>query len=72
MSRRYDHADITLRALMEEAGVSAEVLSRRTGISAATIRAILGGRQKSVSTRNMILFARYFGKNLVELVESFA
>lgn len=72
MSREYEHAAATLRQLMTAAEVSASELSARTGIDAATIRAVVSGRQKKISTRNMVLFARFFEKKLDELIDSFA
>lgn len=72
MSREYEHAAASLRQLMTAYEVSASELSARTGIDVATIRAVVSGRQKNISTRNMVLFARFFEKKLDELIDSFA
>ena len=41
----------------------------QTGIDAGTIRHILSGRQRAISTRNMVALARFFGISLRELMD---
>jgi len=67
--RTYEHAAGTLTALLQERGLGAAEFSRETGIDAGVLRAILSGRQKAVSTRNMLTLARYFGRSLAEMID---
>ena len=54
---------------MRERAVESSQLSKQTGIDAGTIRHILSGRQRTISTRNMVALARFFGISLRELMD---
>ena len=60
--REYEKAAMELGCWMRQ-------LSRQTGIDAGTIRHILSGRQRAISTRNMVALARFFGISLRELMD---
>ena len=51
--KNFEHAAQTLTALMEEQGLTAAELSRRTEVNAGTIRNIMTGKQTNISTRNI-------------------
>ena len=68
-ARRYEQAAAVLTELMESRAVSAAELSRTLEIDAGILRKILTGRQKSISTRNLLLLSRYFGRELRELID---
>ena len=70
--RSYDHAAEVLSAWLDAQGINAAELSRRTDIDAGTLRNILCGRKRSISTRNMMILAHYFGISIRELMERFA
>lgn len=58
-----------LQELLERSGMTQEALSRRTDIPLATIRAYLGGKRDTVSTRNLLLFAQAFELPMSDLVD---
>lgn len=58
-----------LQQLMRQHAMSQEELSRRTDIPLTTIRAYLGGRRATVSTRNLLLLAQVFELPMSELVD---
>ena len=60
---------VKLGCWMRERAVGSSQLSRQTGIDAGTIRHILSGRQRAISTRNMVALARFFGVSLRELMD---
>lgn len=68
-ARSYEHAAEVLSELLAERSVSAVELSRQLEIDAGILRRILTGRQKSISTRNLLLLSRYFGMELQELMD---
>lgn len=68
-ARSYEQAAAVLTELMESRAVSAAELSRTLEIDAGILRKILTGRQKSISTRNLLLLSRYFGMELRELID---
>lgn len=68
-ARSYEHAAEVLSELLAERSVSAVELSRQLEIDAGILRRILSGRQKSISTRNLLLLSRYFGMELQELMD---
>ena len=70
--RTYEHAAPVLTALLQERGLGAAEFSRETGIDAGVLRAILSGRQKAVSTRNMLTLSRYFSCSLAEMIDLLA
>ena len=63
--RQYEKAAMELGCWMRERAVE----SKQTGIDAGTIRHILSGRQRAISTRNMVALARFFGVSLRELMD---
>lgn len=67
--RQYEKAAMELGCWMRERAVVSSQLSRQTGIDAGTIRHILSGRQRAISTRNMVALARFFGISLRELMD---
>lgn len=70
--RQYEHAAQTLTLWMQQRGITAVELSRQLEIDAGILRAILAGKQKNISTRNMLSLARYFGLSLQELIDKLA
>lgn len=68
--RQYEHAAEKLSHWMEQKKVSVSELSEKLEIDAGVLRAILSGRQKNISTRNMVALARYFDKSLQELIDA--
>mgnify|MGYP002518849310 FL=1 len=67
--KNFEHAAEVLSGLMEAQGLTAAELSRRTEIDAGILRAIMTGRQKNISTRNVMTLARYFGMSMQEFIE---
>lgn len=67
--KNFEHAAQVLSALMAERGLTAAELSRQTEIDAGILRAIMTGRQKNISTRNVMTLARYFGMSMQEFLE---
>lgn len=63
--RQYEKAAMELGCWMRERAVGSSQLS----IDAGTIRHILSGRQRAISTRNMVALARFFGISLRELMD---
>jgi len=70
--RTYSHAAQVLTELLAREQIDAAELSRRTGIDAGILRSILCGRRTSVSTRNLMALAHYFGFSLQELIDRLA
>ena len=68
-ARTYARAAEVLCGLLAERGLTAAELARELEIDAGILRRILNGRQKSISTRNLLLFSRYFGMELQELID---
>ena len=66
--KNFEHAAEVLSALMEEQGISAAELSRRTEVNAGTIRNIMTGKQKNISTRNVMTLSHYFGMVMEEFI----
>lgn len=58
-----------LQELLERSGMTQEELSGKTQIPLATIRAYLGGKRDTVSTRNLLLFAQAFELPMSGLVD---
>lgn len=70
--RTYEHAGTALQRLLDAHGLTPAALSAATGIDAGVLRRILSGRQKSISTRNLVSFSRFFGLSLMELIDLFS
>ncbi len=67
--REYEKAAEKLGCWMRERAVESSQLSKQTGIDAGTIRHILSGRQRAISTRNMVALAKFLGIPLRELMD---
>ena len=67
--RQYENAAVRLGCWMRERAVGSSQLARQTGIDAGTLRHILSGRQRAISTRNMVALARFFCDSLGELMD---
>ena len=67
--KNFEHAAEVLSGLMDAQGLTAAELSRRTEIDAGILRAIMTGRQKNISTRNVMTLARYFDMSMQEFIE---
>lgn len=67
--KNFEHAAQSLTALMEEQGLTAAELSRRTEVNAGTIRNIMTGKQTNISTRNIMTLAHYFGMSMDEFIQ---
>ena len=70
--RSYKHAAQALGKLMDEKNLTAAELSRQTDIDAGILRNILTGRKTGISTRNIMILARYFGYSMQDLIDLFA
>ena len=68
--RTYEHAAAVLSQWLAARDMSAADFSRELGIDAGIVRAILTGRRKSISTRNLYLIARFFGVSMQQLVDT--
>lgn len=68
--REFDHAGPVLSQWLCERGMTAADLSRQTGIDAGILRSVLSGKRKSISTRNLLLLARYFGLSMRQLIDT--
>ena len=68
-ARIYERAAEVLSGFLAEEGITAAELARRLEIDAGILRRILTGKQKSISTRNLLLLSRYFGMELQELID---
>ena len=68
-ARIYARAAEVLSGLLAERRITAAELARELEIDAGILRRILNGKQKSISTRNLLLFSRYFGMELQELID---
>ena len=68
-ARCYERAAPVLTELMNERALSAAELARRLEIDSGILRKILSGRQKSISTRNLLLLARFFDMEMNELID---
>ena len=68
--REYDRAGIVMSQWLRDHGMTAADLSRQTGIDAGILRSILSGKRKSISTRNLLLLARYFGLSMRQFIDT--
>ncbi len=67
--KNFEHAAETLTELMRQRGLNAAELSRQTMIDPGILRSIMTGKRKSVSTRNIMTLAHYFGMSMEEFIE---
>ena len=70
--RTFENAAAVLGAWLDAEGICAAELSRRTQIDAGILRDILCGRKKSISTRNLVILAHYFGLSMQQLMDKLA
>ena len=70
--RTFENAGAALQRLLDGRGLTPAALAAATGIDTGMLRRILSGRQKSISTRNLLAFSRFFGLSLMELIELFS
>ncbi len=68
--RTFEMAGPVLTAWMEERGLSAAELSRRISVDAGILRKIMTGREKNISTRNLMALAKYFDMSMQELIDA--
>ena len=61
-----------LASLLQTYGRSITDLSAATEIPVATIRGYLNGGRDTISTRNLLLIARFFGMPMSELMDRLA
>lgn len=67
--RTFENAAAALAELLELRGLSPKALAEAVGIDPALVRRILRGKQKRVSTRNLVGFARALDISLAELID---
>lgn len=67
--RIYENAACALAELLDLRGLTPKRLAEEAGIDPACVRKILRGKQKSVSTRNLVGFARALNMSLMELID---
>lgn len=67
--RSFENAACALQELLRLRGLSPKALAEEAGIDPACVRNILRGKQKSVSTRNLVGFARALDISLMELID---
>ena len=70
--RTYENTGAALQRLLDGRGLTPAAFAAATGIDTGMLRRILSGRQKSISTRNLLAFSRFFGLSLMELIELFS
>ncbi len=70
--RNYEHAARLMTQWVAERDITAAELSRQTGIDAGILRSVLTGKKKSISTRNLLILARFFGFEMQEMMDLFA
>ena len=66
---RFECVPARLAALLAEHGRTAAELSDSTEIPPATVRGYLNGGRKTISTRNLLLIAQFFGLPMSELMD---
>ena len=69
---RSECAPASLKALLRAHGRTAAELSDATEIPIATLRGYLNGGRKTISTRNLLLIAQFFGMPMSELMDRLA
>ena len=70
--RTFEKAAPVLSAWMQTRQMTAAELSRQTGIDAGILRKIMTGRERAISTRNLMTLARYFGLSMQALMDAFS
>lgn len=70
--RTYEHAGPALQQMLQARGLTVDALAEATDIDVRALRRILAGRQKSVSTRNLVNISRFFDIGLMELIDRFS
>ena len=72
MKRELNHAAEALQHRLDEQNITCAELSRRTMVDAGTLRGIVTGKRKSISSRNLAALARYYQITMQELIDEFA
>lgn len=72
MKRELNHAAEALQRRLDEQQITCAELSRRTLIDAGTLRGIVTGKRKTVSTRVLAALSRYYQITMQELIDEFA
>ncbi len=67
--RTYARAAQVIGGWLDERGMTAAELSRQTDIDAGILRDIVTGRKTSISTRNLLILARFFGFEMQEMID---
>lgn len=70
--RNYPNAPKGMQMLMDRQSLTVAQAALRTGIAEQTLRAILAGRQTSISTRNMFFLAKLFRMPMADLIDFFS
>ena len=70
--RTFEKAAPVLSEWMQTRQLTAAELSRLTGIDAGILRRIMTGRERAISTRNLMVMARSFGMGMQELMDEMA
>ena len=70
--RTFEKAAPVLSEWMQTRQLTAAELSRQTGIDAGILRRIMTGRERAISTRNLMTLARYFGLSMQALKDAFS
>ena len=68
--RTFEKAAPVLSEWMQPRQLTAAELSRQTGIDAGILRRIMTGRERAISTRNLMTLARYFGLSMQALMDA--
>lgn len=68
--RTFEKAAPVLSEWMQTQQLTAAELSRQTGIDAGILRRIMTGRERAISTRNLMTLARYFGLSMQALMDA--
>ena len=72
MKREFDHAAEVMKRRLEEQNITCAELSKRTLIDAGTLRGIVTGKRKSISTRNLAALARYYDIPIQKFIDEIA
>ena len=67
--RVYARAAQVISEWLDKRGMTAADLSRQTEIDAGILRDIMTGRKTSISTRNLLILARFFNLEMQEMID---
>lgn len=65
----YERAGTFLTQWLEENAMTSAELARQVGIDPSILRSIVTGKRKSISIRNIVALAQYFGMDIHHLME---